>query len=146
MNNLSTPNVSQKFIETLILIHNNFYRQTKLPIPLNQFGALMVIFTEEAVSISDISNILNISKQQMTTVIDKLVRNGMVQKAPDPHDRRRSLITMTAAGQKIIDDQNERVRLLFTQHIQQLDEDETAQLSQSILTFNYLLEKMFISK
>ena len=146
MNNLSTPNVSQKFIETLILIHNNFYRQTKLPIPLNQFGALMVIFTEEAVSISDISNILNISKQQMTTVIDKLVRNGMVQKSPDPHDRRRSVITMTAAGQKIIDDQNERVRLLFTQHIQQLDEDETAQLSQSILTFNYLLEKMFISK
>ncbi|SFT74777.1 DNA-binding transcriptional regulator, MarR family [Selenomonas sp. GACV-9] len=146
MNNLSTPNVSQKFIETLILIHNNFYRQTKLPIPLNQFGALMVIFTEEAVSISDISNILNISKQQMTTVIDKLVRNGMVQKAPDPHDRRRSVITMTAAGQKIIDDQNERVRLLFTQHIQQLDEDETVQLSQSILTFNYLLEKMFISK
>ena len=145
MNNLSTPNVSQKFIETLILIHNNFYRQTKLPIPLNQFGALMVIFTEESVSITDISHILNISKQQMTTVIDKLVCNGMVQKAPDPHDRRRSVITLTPAGQKILDDQNERVRQLFNQHIQQLNEDETAQLSASILTFNQLLEKMFIN-
>ena len=145
MNNLSTPNVSQKFIETLILIHNNCYRQTKLPIPLNQFGALMVIFTEESVSITDISHILNISKQQMTTVIDKLVCNGMVQKAPDPHDRRRSVITLTPAGQKILDDQNERVRQLFNQHIQQLNEDETAQLSDSILTFNQLLEKMFIN-
>ncbi|SFI14567.1 DNA-binding transcriptional regulator, MarR family [Selenomonas ruminantium] len=145
MNNLSTPNVSQKFIETLILIHNNFYRQTKLPIPLNQFGALMVIFTEESVSITDISHILNISKQQMTTVIDKLVCNGMVQKAPDPHDRRRSVITLTPAGQKILDDQNERVRQLFNQHMQQLNEDETAQLSDSILTFNQLLEKMFIN-
>ena len=145
MNNLSTPNVSQKFIETLILIHNNFYRQTKLPIPLNQFGALMVIFTEESVSITDISHILNISKQQMTTVIDKLVCNGMVQKAPDPHDRRRSVITLTPVGQKILDDQNERVRQLFNQHIQQLNEDETAQLSDSILTFNQLLEKMFIN-
>ena len=145
MNNLSTPNVSQKFIETLILIHNNFYRQTKLPIPLNQFGALMVIFTEESVSITDISHILNISKQQMTTVIDKLVCNGMVQKAPDPHDRRRSVITLTPAGQKILDDQNERVRQLFNQHILQLNEDETAQLSDSILTFNQLLERMFIN-
>lgn len=145
MNNLSTPNVSQKFIETLILIHNNFYRQTKLPIPLNQFGALMVIFTEESVSITDISHILNISKQQMTTVIDKLVCNGMVQKASDPHDRRRSVITLTPAGQKILDDQNERVRQLFNQHMQQLNEDETAQLSDSILTFNQLLEKMFIN-
>lgn len=145
MNNLSTPNVSQKFIETLILIHNNFYRQTKLPISLNQFGALMVIFTEESVSITDISHILNISKQQMTTVIDKLVCNGMVQKAPDPHDRRRSVITLTPTGQKILDDQNERVRQLFNQHMQQLNEDETAQLSDSILTFNQLLEKMFIN-
>ncbi len=145
MNNLSTPNISQKFIETLILIHNNFYRQTKLPIPLNQFGALMVIFTEESVSITDISHILNISKQQMTTVIDKLVCNGMVEKAADPHDRRRSVITLTPAGQKILDDQNERVRHLFNQHMQQLNEDETAQLSDSILTFNQLLEKMFIN-
>ncbi|MBE6073738.1 MAG: MarR family transcriptional regulator [Selenomonas ruminantium] len=144
MNNLSTPNVSQKFIETLILIHNNFYRQTNLPIPLNQFGTLMVLFTEESVSITDISHILNISKQQMTTVIDKLVCNGMVQKNPDPKDRRRSVITLTPAGQKIIDDQNERVRQLFNQHMQQLNQEETTQLSHSILTFNQLLEKMFL--
>jgi DNA-binding MarR family transcriptional regulator len=144
MNNLSTPNVSQKFIETLILIHNNFYRQTNLPIPLNQFGTLMVLFTEESVSITDISHILNISKQQMTTVIDKLVCNGMVQKKPDPKDRRRSVITLTPAGQKIIDDQNERVRQLFNQHMQQLNQEETTQLSHSILTFNQLLEKMFL--
>lgn len=144
MNNLSTPNVSQKFIETLILIHNNFYRQTNLPIPLNQFGTLMVLFTEESVSITDISHILNISKQQMTTVIDKLVCNGMVQKKTDPKDRRRSVITLTPAGQKIIDDQNERVRQLFNQHMQQLNQEETTQLSHSILTFNQLLEKMFL--
>ncbi len=144
MNNLSTPNVSQKFIETLILIHNNFYRQTNLPIPLNQFGTLMVLFTEESVSITDISHILNISKQQMTTVIDKLVCNGMVQKNPDPKDRRRSVITLTPAGQKIIDDQNERVRQLFNQHMQQLNQEGTTQLSHSILTFNQLLEKMFL--
>ncbi len=144
MNNLSTPNVSQKFIETLILIHNNFYRQTNLPIPLNQFGTLMVLFTEESVSITDISHILNISKQQMTTVIDKLVCNGMVQNNPAPKDRRRSVITLTPAGQKIIDDQNERVRQLFNQHMQQLNQEETTQLSHSILTFNQLLEKMFL--
>lgn len=143
MNDLSTPNVSQKFIETLMLINNNFFRQTQLPLPLNQLGALMVIFTDQPVSISDISHILNISKQQMTTIIDKLVRNGLVQKEPNLHDRRCSVITLTPAGQKIIDDQNERVRERFAARLPQLSESEKRQLSHAILTVNRLIEKMF---
>ena len=120
METISTPNVSQKFIETLMLIHNNFYRQTKVPIPLNQFGVLMVVLTEEAVSITEISHILKISKQQMTTVIDKLVKNRLVQKQADINDRRRFVITLTPAGKQIIDDQNEIVRKRFTERIQHL--------------------------
>ena len=103
-----------------MLIHNNFYRQTKVPIPLNQFGVLMVVLTEEAVSITEISHILKISKQQMTTVIDKLVKNRLVQKQADINDRRRFVITLTPAGKQIIDDQNEIVRKRFTERIQHL--------------------------
>lgn len=143
MNNWSAQNVSQKFIETLVLIHNNFYRQTKMPIPLNQFGALMVIFTDQPVSISDISHILNISKQQMSTIIDKLVSTGMAQKEPDLQDRRRSVITLTPAGKRLIDEQNEDIRKRFSARISQLNEEENRQLDNAILTFNHLLEKMF---
>lgn len=145
MDNLSTPNVSQKFIETLMLIHNNFYRQTQIPLPLNQFGALMAISANHPISISDISQFLNISKQQMTTIIDKLVRSGMVQKESDRHDRRRSIITLTPAGQKVIDNQNELIRKRFLARIPQLSEEENKQLSSAIITFNHLVEKMFIS-
>ena len=141
----ASPSLSQQFVEIMVLLHNNFGRQTQVPLPLNQFGVLCALMDTQGMAIIDLSRQLNISKQQMTTVIDKLVCNGMVQKAPDPHDRRRSVITLTPAGQKILDDQNERVRQLFNQHMQQLNEDETAQLSDSILTFNQLLEKMFIN-
>ncbi len=143
METISTPNVSQKFIETLMLIHNNFYRQTKVPIPLNQFGVLMVVLTEEAVSITEISHILKISKQQMTTVIDKLVKNGLVQKQADINDRRRFVITLTPAGKQIIDDQNEIVRKRFNDRIQHLSSTEKAKLGDSIANFNLLIEKMF---
>ena len=143
METISTPNVSQKFIETLMLIHNNFYRQTKVPIPLNQFGVLMVVLTEEAVSITEISHILKISKQQMTTVIDKLVKNGLVQKQADINDRRRFVITLTPAGKQIIDDQNEIVRKRFNDRIQHLSSTEKAKLGDSIANYNLLIEKMF---
>ncbi|MBQ1867058.1 MarR family transcriptional regulator [Selenomonas sp.] len=143
METISTPNVSQKFIETLMLIHNNFYRQTKVPIPLNQFGVLMIVLTEEAVSITEISHILKISKQQMTTVIDKLVKNRLVQKQADINDRRRFVITLTPAGKQIIDDQNEIVRKRFTERIQHLTAAEKAKLGDAISNFNSLVEKMF---
>lgn len=143
MENISTPIISQKFIETLMLIHNNFYRQTKVPIPLNQFGVLMVVLTEDAVSITEISHILQISKQQMTTVIDKLVRNGLVQKQADINDRRRSVITLTPAGQKVIDNQNELVRERFSERIQRLSATEKTKLNDAITNFNQLIEKMF---
>ena len=126
-----------------MLIHNNFYRQTKVPIPLNQFGVLMVVLTEEAVSITEISHILKISKQQMTTVIDKLVKNGLVQKQADINDRRRFVITLLPAGKQIIDDQNEIVRKRFNDRIQHLSSTEKAKLGDSIANFNLLIEKMF---
>lgn len=143
MENISTPVISQKFIETLMLIHNNFYRQTKVPIPLNQFGVLMVVLTEDAVSITEISHILQISKQQMTTVIDKLVRNGLVQKQADINDRRRSVITLTPAGRKVIDNQNELVRERFSERIQRLSATERTKINDAITNFNQLIEKMF---
>lgn len=143
MENISTPVISQKFIETLMLIHNNFYRQTKVPIPLNQFGVLMVVLNEDAVSITEISHILQISKQQMTTVIDKLVRNGLVQKQADINDRRRSVITLTPAGRKVIDNQNELVRERFSERIQRLSATERTKINDAITNFNQLIEKMF---
>lgn len=91
--------MSQQFVETLMLIRQNFYRQTAVPIPLSQFGVLCVLAADGSSSITDISHNLNIAKQQMTTVINKLVEAGLVEKTADIHDCRRVVITMTTVGQ-----------------------------------------------
>lgn len=103
----------------------------------------MVVLNEDAVSITEISHILQISKQQMTTVIDKLVRNGLVQKQADINDRRRSVITLTPAGRKVIDNQNELVRERFSERIQRLSATERTKINDAITNFNQLIEKMF---
>lgn len=72
--------MSQQFVETLMLIRQNFYRQTAVPIPLSQFGVLCVLAADGSSSITDISHNLNIAKQQMTTVINKLVEADLVEK------------------------------------------------------------------
>ena len=132
------------FIETYLFVRNNFYRQTQVPIPVNQFVVLMALINDPSASISEISRTLNISKQQMTTIIDKLVKSGLAQRHPDINDRRRTVITITDAGMAILDQQKETVHLMFHERISRLSPEEIGQLAQATYTYNRLVRKMFL--
>lgn len=134
----------ETFIETYLLVRNNFYRQTQVPIPVNQFVVLMALINDPSASISEISRTLNISKQQMTTIIDKLVKSGLAQRHPDINDRRRTVITITDAGMAILDQQKETVHLMFHERISCLSQEEIGQLTQATYTYNRLVRKMFL--
>ncbi|MDY4696959.1 MarR family winged helix-turn-helix transcriptional regulator [Selenomonas montiformis] len=134
----------ETFIETYLLVRNNFYRQTQVPIPVNQFVVLMALINDPSASISEISRTLNISKQQMTTIIDKLVKSGLAQRHPDINDRRRTVITITDAGMAILDQQKETVHLMFHERISRLSPEEIGQLAQATYTYNRLVRKMFL--
>ncbi|MBR1695318.1 MAG: winged helix-turn-helix transcriptional regulator, partial [Selenomonas sp.] len=115
-----SPSLSQQFVEIMVLLHNNFGRQTQVPLPLNQFGVICALIDTKGLTITDISRQLNISKQQMTNIIDKLVNAGYVGKEPDPKDRRRSVITLDPQGKKILDDHMELFRQRFEKQAQNL--------------------------
>ena len=134
----------ETFIETYLLVRNNFYRQTQVPILVNQFVVLMALINDPSASISEISRTLNISKQQMTTIIDKLVKSGLAQRHPDINDRRRTVITITDAGMAILDQQKDTVHLMFHERISRLSPEEIGQLAQATYTYNRLVRKMFL--
>ncbi|HBQ30034.1 MAG TPA: MarR family transcriptional regulator, partial [Mitsuokella multacida] len=120
----SSAEISSAFIETLVLIHRNFYRNLTTPVPLNQFATLMTLRLEKQATLSEVGHRLQISKQQMTNICDKLQQAGLITKRQDSEDRRRTLISMTSAGDKILDDQNELVRQKFLSSLRGLSEEE----------------------
>ena len=63
MSETAAESISMHFIETLVLIHRNFYRNLATPIPLNQFATLMTLRLEKQATISEIGQRLKISKQ-----------------------------------------------------------------------------------
>lgn len=137
------PRLSQQFVEIMVLLHNNFGRQTQVPLPLNQFGVLCTLMDTAGMTITDISRQLNISKQQMTNIIDKLVSAGFVSKAPDPKDRRRIVVTINDKGQKLLEDHMELFRQRFDHHAQNLTENERQELAQLLRRYYDLINKMF---
>ena len=137
------PRLSQQFVEIMVLLHNNFGRQTQVPLPLNQFGVLCVLMDTQGLTITDINRQLNISKQQMTNIIDKLVSAGYVSKEPDPVDRRRLVITISRKGKKLLEDHMEQFRQRFESHAQNLTRDERQELATILRRYYELINKMF---
>jgi DNA-binding MarR family transcriptional regulator len=45
-----------------------------------------------------------ISSDGMTNRLDRLERAGLVERHPDPNDRRGKLISLTVAGKRVIDE------------------------------------------
>ncbi|MBO6202160.1 MAG: MarR family transcriptional regulator [Selenomonas sp.] len=138
------PSLSQQFVEIMVLLHNNFGRQTQVPLPLNQFGVLCALSDTEGMTITDISRQLNISKQQMTNIIEKLVNCCYIDKAADPHDRRRSVITLSQKGKKILEDHVELFRQRFDSHARNLTDNERQELATILRRYYELINKMFI--
>ncbi len=137
------PRLSQQFVEIMVLLHNNFGRQTQVPLPLNQFGVLCTLMDTAGMTITDISRQLNISKQQMTNIIDKLVCADYVHKEPDDKDRRRIVITISSKGQQLLDDHMELFRQRFDYHAQNLTKNERQELAQILRRYYELINKMF---
>lgn len=52
----SSAEISSAFIETLVLIHRNFYRNLTTPVPLNQFATLMTLRLEKQATLSEVGH------------------------------------------------------------------------------------------
>ena len=135
--------LSNDFLETLMLIHVNVFRNKQLPLPLNQYVLLMFINTEGAISNSSASEMLKISKQQMSTIVERLLAQGYISKDTDCRDRRRCLLKLTEKGREIIRQQNEYVRKKFEERLPKLQEEEQRQLSEAINCLKNSIDRMF---
>ena len=135
--------LSKDFLETLMLIHVNVFRNKQLPLPLNQYVLLMFINTEGAITNSSASEMLKISKQQMSTVAERLLEQGYISKNTDCHDRRRCLLKLTEKGREIIRQQNEYVRKKFEDRLPMLSGEEQQHLSEAINCLKNSIDRMF---
>ena len=94
--------LSEKFMQMLFVVHYNFFRKTTIPIPANHFGVLLVLRDLGPATISEISLYLCMSKQQMTPIINKLVKSSLLSRTTPPEDRRCTLLDLTEKGKAIL--------------------------------------------
>ena len=79
-------------------------QETLAPWDINpsQFRALRVLNHHGAIRLSDLSGHLHIAPRSATEVVDALESRGLVERRPDPSDRRATLAELTAHGTDVL--------------------------------------------
>jgi DNA-binding MarR family transcriptional regulator len=65
--------------------------------------ALGVLLRYGTVRLRDLSEHLRIAPRSATAVVDVLQERGLVERRPDPNDRRATLVALTTEGQRVGD-------------------------------------------
>lgn len=160
MNNDNLIKVSDSFISFLWIMHTNILKGSdifkNLPLPVKELDHCMdefqmpsshirVIFYlahSGSSSISQVAKTLNISKSNMTPIIDKLISYGLVTRYTDSKDRRILRIELTQKAIKLFDLLRENACKSFAEKIAKLTDEEISTLNDSISNLIVLLGKL----
>lgn len=69
---------------------------------MSQFGVLEILLHLGPLSVKEISGKLLLTTSNLVTVIDNLVKQGLVKREPCSHDRRSIIIHLSEKGTKVI--------------------------------------------
>lgn len=71
--------------------------------PMHQLRALRQLVAHGAMRPGQLAELLGIAPRSATGVVDALEERGLVERSPDPHDRRAQVVTPTARAQDALD-------------------------------------------
>ena len=69
----------------------------------SHFRALGVLLRHGVMRLSELSEHLHIAPRSTTEVVDGLQERGLVERRPDPQDRRATLVGLTAEGTRLVE-------------------------------------------
>ncbi|MCR8642916.1 MarR family winged helix-turn-helix transcriptional regulator [Paenibacillus sp. N1-5-1-14] len=126
----------QKFIRFTTAVHEITTDMTKginvdsvTPI---QYRILEYIYVSEDVTLSQISECINMSMPNASREVKKLTGKELCEKITDNQDRRKQYIRLSTKGQTCMDIAFQEIEVRFKQRIESLTEDELLQVGKAL--------------
>jgi DNA-binding MarR family transcriptional regulator len=115
--------------------------RTENRLPLSQGAVLSRLDREGPRSVSELAIVERVRPQSMAQTVGDLERDGLVARSPDPGDKRRAMVEMTADGRTTLEtDRLHREGWLAKAIIQQLSPDEQTALMEAAAVLRRLAE------
>jgi DNA-binding MarR family transcriptional regulator len=104
-------------------------------------SALAAIDRHGPVTPSELADHERVQRPTATRVIARLEELGLVDRAPDPSDRRSSLISASTAGRTLLRRQRSRKNQFLARHLAALEPDEVATLERAAAILERMLDE-----
>ena len=100
--------------------------------PLNQASVLGRLDRCGSQSVSDLAAAERVRPQSMAQTVGDLEAEGLVQRNPDPNDRRRALVVLTAAGRSRIEADRRAREGWLVKAFEEMPETDLAAIERSL--------------
>lgn len=123
----------------LIRYASHYIKQEISPMQLHVMFSLL---EKDVFTMSELANVVMISKQQLTPIVDRLVTAGLVLREPDEADRRVVKIHLSPAGHAFLSAHKLEVVRVFDTKLAALSGDELTRLDALLTELQHLLRKL----
>jgi len=119
-------NMEQQFVNIII-------KDISKDLAKHHFMILKMLQEKNKFYVTEIVQMLGITKSQMTVSIDKLLKLGYVDRFTDTQDRRKIYVSITKKGSLITNKIYTRIKEQFNEDIQILSQEELNKLEQGLI-------------
>ena len=91
---------------------------------------------------SAIGKRLAIAKQNMTTLVDKLMNDGLVERRNDTHDRRVINIVITETGVEFLQESLATLKEIIKENLSELSSEDIESLDSAFQTIKGVVSKL----
>ncbi len=152
MNQLAPPHITRPQVSRAVAqLVPNILRGVQLEffvrrgVTQTQFLVLIAIHAYGRCPMGTLARNLHVRMPTATGIVDRLVRNGVVRRAPSSEDRRRVLVTLTANGRTFIEDFQAVVRRRWDEVLASLEPRELRAFYKVITKLRQRLQPMIDS-
>ena len=107
-----------------------------------QFELLFAIIKHDGMPMSYYSERMLISRPNLTGLSDKLIEEGLVERLPDPDDRRIIILKATKKGKQYIMEHRKIIKQEMLKLLDSLDDDDVSRLNELIDEIKAILNKV----
>jgi DNA-binding MarR family transcriptional regulator len=118
--------IADDMFQTIPLLHRRVIRPDACGIsPISpRISVLLVVKREGPISMTSIAQALSYSKQNLTKIVNQLVKDGFVERKSDPSDRRVQNIVLTENGRLLMNERREKMKNKLMEDLSHLNDEE----------------------